>query len=107
MPRKRPSPVFELDDPLCLTPPMAPSTSGANSQCLSPFELEEKRPSKLARTSDMPLKPSDVPLKPEPLRMLPGDMLGEVADELAFRSSPPMPLTETEYFDFFEALLAM
>ena len=99
VPHKRPLPVFELDDPLCLTPPMAPITSGANSQCLSPFELDEKRPSKLARTSE-------VPLKPEPLRVLP-EMLGGAPEELSYRSEPVIPLTETEYFDFFEALLAM
>jgi len=103
---KRPSPVVELEespvtDPLCLTPPMAPATSAGSSQRLSPFELEEKRPSKLQ-------KMSNVPLRPEPLRSLPADVLGEAPDELGMDVPvQPMPLSEAEYFDFFEALLAM
>jgi len=107
--QKRPSPptVFELDDPLCLTPPMVPSTMNSSSQCLSPFELEEKRPSKMARVSL-------VPLKPEPKRSVPVDLPVELPQE-GFASSETalavplneVPLNETEYFDFFEALLAM
>jgi len=66
MTQKRPSPTFELDDPLCQTPPMAPSTLGNDNKCLSPFELEEKRPSKLARVGNVPLKPEPVRFPGEP-----------------------------------------
>jgi len=105
---KRPSPALELEevpasDPLCLTPPMAPATSAGASQRLSPFELEEKRPSKLAKVSNVPLKPE--PLR-EPLTSLPLD----VYDEAPLADVPVQPVSgfsETEYFDFFEALLAM
>lgn len=105
--QKRPSPVFELDDPLCLTPPMAPLASGGSSACLSPFELEEKRPSKLARVSE-------VPLKPEPLHTMPVDMLSEAHEGLVAAAPPPtmsfssdVSECKLDSFDFFEALLAM
>jgi len=89
--KRPPPPMYELDDPLCQTPPMAPSVA-ANSACLSPFELDEKRPSKMARY--------------EPTKALgpPVDAPPELQD---FRADPPTLFNETEYFDFVEALMAM
>jgi len=115
------APVYELDDPLCQTPPMLPLVNASN-QRLSPFELEEKRPTKFARQSNV-LSKSDSDhssFKPQPPKLqssqnslsLPG-----IEDD-GLKTAPPsppnlssekmlMPLTEAECFDFFEALLAM
>lgn len=82
--------AFELDDPLCLTPPIGPGS--LNSQCLSPFELEEKRPPKVA---------SPPPCKQQ---ISPSDSFENLA---TFRDDPPVHISEAEYADFVEALLAM
>ena len=69
-----------LDDPLCVTPPMAPS--GTNKECLSPFELEEKRPAKMARFE-------------KPVLQCSSPVSSEGAPELTdFRSDPPIMLDE-------------
>lgn len=101
--KRRCSPPLEVEfvDPLCWTPPMAPSTNAADNKCLSPFELEEKRPAKLARISDVPLLPE------KPRAPISGSLMEMLSDGLP----PPPPrsplVEETEYFDFVEALMAL
>lgn len=89
--QKRPSLELTVEtlDPLCLTPPLAPSSTPAGKTCLSPFELEEKRPTKAPR--------SDVPLKPT----------ASTEDLSLFGREPPILVNESEYADFVDCLLAM
>ena len=81
-----------VEEDLYLTPPMAPVTTLAGRDCLSPFELDEKRPPKLQSTETpiVPLKPT---LSLEDLSCLDPREL-------------PVFVNDAAYADFFDCLLA-
>jgi len=101
-----PPPAYELDGPLCLTPPTAPAV---NLKRVSPFELDEKRPAKAPCVEPKQALLGGVEAKgpgrceeslcaPLECRMDPSMLLNEES---------PITINEAEYFDFVEALLAM
>jgi len=100
-----PASAYELDGPLCLTPPTAPVV---NTKRVSPFELDEKRPAKAPRIEPKQEflgaeakgqgRCEEFMYAPPECRMDPAMLLNEES---------PITINEAEYFDFVEALLAM